>query len=109
MRHRIRLKGGWRLSGEERTCVRACIRTTLGKPRYTGRVDVFIVGDGEIRRINRNTRGRDKPTDVLSFPAVDFPAGEVPVPDPDDGRVFLGDLIISIDRSRVQSWEFGLF
>ncbi len=54
-------------------------------------VAVRVVGNAESRRLNRSWRGQDKPTNVLSFPAVSrgqapFPAGAAPIP--------LGDLVV---------------
>src|SRR5215469_15265117 len=37
--------------------------------RLQGEVNVRITSDREMRRLNREFRGKDKPTDVLSFPA----------------------------------------
>ncbi len=54
--------------------------------------DVLITGDAELRKLNREYRGKDYATDVLSFP------GEAP---------HLGDLAISIARARAQACEFG--
>jgi len=54
----------------------------------------LIAGDAELRRLNRDFRGKDYPTDVLSFPAE--PAG-----------AFLGDIAISLGRARAQAREFG--
>ena len=36
-----------------------------------GEVNVLVTGDAEVRRLNRRFRRKDKPTDVLSFPAID--------------------------------------
>ncbi len=36
-----------------------------------GDVNVLVTGDPELRRLNRQFRRKDKPTDVLSFPAID--------------------------------------
>ena len=55
--------------------------------------DVLITGDAELRRLNREYRGKDYATDVLSFPS-DLPP-------------HLGDLAISADRARAQAREFG--
>jgi probable rRNA maturation factor len=52
-----------------------------------------------VRGYNRRFRGVDAPTDVLSFPAAAPPAG---------GGAFLGDLLISRDRARVQARRAGL-
>ncbi|MBA2504365.1 MAG: rRNA maturation RNase YbeY [Thermoleophilaceae bacterium] len=51
-----------------------------------GHVAIALIGSAEIRRLNRNHRSRDKPTDVLSFP-VD---GVGPVAGPRE----LGDVVI---------------
>ena len=50
----------------------------------SGKVDVLVTGDAELRRLNRRFRRKDKPTDVLSFPAV-----------PGIDRDFAGDVAIS--------------
>jgi probable rRNA maturation factor len=56
--------------------------------------DCLITGDADLRRLNRQFRGLDYATDVLSFPAAP------PAP-------HLGDLAISLGRARVQAREFG--
>jgi len=38
--------------------------------RVSGEVNVLITGDAEVRRLNRSFRHKNKPTDVLSFPAT---------------------------------------
>lgn len=59
--------------------------------------DCLITGDAEMRRLNREFRGKDEFTDVLSFPAAS------------NGRAAsrLGDLAISTARARAQAKEFG--
>ena len=51
---------------------------------------VRFVGDREMRRVNRQFRGKDKPTDVLSFPG-------------EEGH--LGDILISVPTARRQAAE----
>lgn len=52
--------------------------TALGR-RASGReIGVSVVGPTESRRLNAQYRGRDKPTNVLSFPAAGVPAAGVP-------------------------------
>jgi probable rRNA maturation factor len=61
-------------------------------------VSVLLTGDEQIRRLNRIYRGKNKATDVLSFPA----AG------PQNGHVHLaGDLAISVETALRQAAEFG--
>ena len=59
--------------------------------------DTLITGDAELRRLNREFRGADYPTDVLSFPAGQGSAGPPS----------LGDIAISLGRARAQAREFG--
>jgi probable rRNA maturation factor len=65
-------------------------------------LSVCIVGDDEMRRLNREHRGLDEVTDVLSFP-VD---GLDPLP-PDMERE-LGDVVIGIAQARRQAAEAGV-
>ena len=44
-----------------------------------GEPDVLITGDAEIRRLNRQFRHKDKPTDVLSFPTSNGSAGDIAI------------------------------
>lgn len=57
---------------------------------------VRFVGDRAIRRINRDYRGIDRATDVLSFPGQDGPEGR-----------HLGDVAISVPTARRQAAERG--
>ena len=64
--------------------------------------------DGEtIREINKEHRGIDSETDVLSFPLWDRRAGEEPFVNPDTDAIMLGDIIISIPRMKEQAEEYG--
>ena len=58
--------------------------------------DCLITTDAELHRLNRDFRGKDSATDVLSFP-VSNPRGEVS----------LGDIAISHHRARSQARDFG--
>lgn len=57
---------------------------------------VRFTGDRAVRRLNRDFRGHDRPTDVLSFPGEEGP----------DGR-HLGDVVISVPAARRQAAERG--
>jgi len=68
-------------------------------------VSLVITDDDEVQQLNREYRGVDKPTDVLSFPQ-DEGVGESfplvgPVPRP------LGDIVISGERVRAQAADYG--
>lgn len=62
-------------------------------------VSVSFVDKEEIRELNREYRGVDRETDVLSFPMEDeFLVG---------GPILLGDIIISLEKALEQSIDFG--
>lgn len=69
----------------------------------------FTFTDNEgIREINRDYRDIDRPTDVLSFPMLEFGDEEEDAEfETEDGLVMLGDIVISIERAREQAEEFG--
>jgi probable rRNA maturation factor len=64
--------------------------------RLRGQVSVLLTTDRNIRRLNRQFRGKDKATDVLSFPAGEAVAGEV-----------AGDLAVSVPTALRQAREQG--
>ena len=55
-----------------------------------------------VRRLNRDYRHKDKPTNVLSFPAVDA-AGQ-----PDDEPRWLGDVVLAAEVVRAEAEEAGI-
>ena len=64
-------------------------------------LEVSFVDDAAIAALNQAHRGKDGPTDVLSFPApADFPR-------PPGAPRPLGDLVVSIDRAMAQAEEYG--
>lgn len=69
----------------------------------------FTFTDNEnIQEINRDYRGIDRPTDVLSFPMLEFDADEIDADyETEYGYVLLGDIVISVERAREQADEFG--
>ena len=60
---------------------------------------IALVDNDRIQGLNRDFLGHDEPTDVLSFPADE--------PDPDTGRRYLGDVVISSVRAAEQALERG--
>ena len=71
-------------------------RTAIG---LSGQVDVLLTSDAELKRLNRTFRGKNKATDVLSFPADPFPG--LPLE-----AQHAGDLAISLDTAAVQATRF---
>jgi probable rRNA maturation factor len=61
-----------------------------------GRVDVLVTSSAEMKSLNRRFRKRDKPTDVLSFPA-----------DPDAPKQFAGEIAISAELASHNARHLG--
>ncbi|MEE1332995.1 MAG: rRNA maturation RNase YbeY, partial [Erysipelotrichaceae bacterium] len=67
----------------------------------TCEISVTFVRSASIHKINRDYRGIDRPTDVISFAINDSPDLI------DDGEKDLGDLFININYARRQAKEYG--
>jgi len=83
---------------------------------YEVEINLILTSNEEIARINKEFRGIDTPTDVLSFPLIDFirPADftgieeqEVDSFNPETGELMLGDIIISEAKVVEQALEYG--
>lgn len=83
---------------------------------YEAEVNVILTDDEAIREINREHRGIDVPTDVLSFPMVDygtpsdFDHVEEAAEDyfnPETGELVLGDVVVSVDKVEEQAEKYG--
>lgn len=66
-------------------------------------ISVTFVGLDEIHELNKQYRGVDKPTDVLSFPQFDDLEEEIP----EVCEICLGDVVICEQKAREQAEEFG--
>ena len=66
-------------------------------------ISVSFVDMDEIHVLNREYRGVDRATDVLSFPM--FEPGEIELLE--DGETELGDVVICREKAREQAEEFG--
>ena len=74
-------------------------------------VEILLTDDETIHAINREHRGVDRATDVLSFPMNELTPGDY---DPDACEydyerecILLGDMVISMERCAAQAEEFG--
>jgi probable rRNA maturation factor len=75
-----------KLEAQVRRAARAALRTA--KPKHGGgRMTVRLSGDRDVRRLNHDFRGKDKPTNVLSFPSGDTVGPR--------GALLLGDIVIA--------------
>ena len=69
-------------------------------------VSITVTDDARIHALNRQYRGIDRPTDVLSFAFNESDEPEI-IFDDEDHIDTLGDIIVSIDRARAQAVEYG--
>ena len=82
---------------------------------YEAQVELLLTTDEEIHAMNREHRGIDRATDVLSFPMLDLKtpgdlSGVENMPDafdPESGELMLGDIVISKDKVIAQAEEYG--
>lgn len=88
--------------------VRQLVEKTIEIEQLSGDIEVSIsfVDKERIRTLNREYRGRDMPTDVLSFALNEQGEGELQV-HVDDLPNVLGDVIISVDHIYEQAKEYG--
>lgn len=80
-------------------------------------ISLLFVDNKEIREINRDNRGIDNATDVLSFPMLEYPKNKVFKDVYKDNKfsevyldgdeLVLGDMVLSLERAKEQSIEFN--
>lgn len=83
---------------------------------YEVQVNIILTTDEEIHKINLEQRNVDAPTDVLSFPMIEYayPADFTVLEsdsmdnfDPDTGELILGDIVISVDKVIEQAEKYN--
>lgn len=70
-------------------------------------VAVRLTDDAEVQRLNRDFRGKDKPTNVLSFPQVQVDLLES-LDNSDDGEILLGDIVLARETCAREAEEKGV-
>ena len=82
---------------------------------YEAQVNLLLTTNEQIHEMNRQFRGIDRPTDVLSFPMLeyaepgdfDFLEEREDCFDPESGELVLGDIVISKEKVLEQAEAFG--
>ncbi len=69
----------------KKAAIKRWVAAALAEQKQTAEMCIRVVGDGESQALNSQYRGKDKPTNVLSFPCELPPGVDLPV---------LGDLVI---------------
>ena len=68
-------------------------------------ISVTFTDNEQIHALNKEYRGKDAPTDVLSFPM--FENGEIEYDDESDEPCAIGDIVISLEKAVSQAEEYG--
>jgi probable rRNA maturation factor len=97
----VRVESAYRKLVDKSQLRQAAIQTLLQQHTDDGLLTIVITGDDFIRTLNRDYRGIDAPTDVLSFAATG-PTDKEFV-DASDEAAYLGDVIISYPRAAAQA------
>jgi probable rRNA maturation factor len=89
------------LTKKEAKLIKKAVNTVLKAENFgkAAEVSVTVVDDESIHVMNRESRGVDRPTDVLSFPVFDEDFGV--------GLSVLGDIVISYETAVRQANEYG--
>lgn len=82
---------------------------------YEAEVNLLLTMNAEIQEMNREFRQIDRPTDVLSFPMIDYEeAGNFDFLEtadeyfhPESGELMMGDIVISKEKVIAQAEEYG--
>ena len=104
--------GPWaeKIAGVEERCQRvAAIALSTGAalledlPLERAELSLVLADDAMVQELNRQYRGQDKPTNVLSFAALD----DEDAPEPTDGPLLLGDVIIAYETTAAEAEAEG--
>ena len=71
-------------------------------------ISVRLAGDDEVRTLNAQYRGKDTPTNVLSFPMIQPDLLETVTQNSDDGEVLLGDIVLAYGVCAAEAAEKGV-
>jgi len=92
---------------EDRCCLVAAVAlgaaaSTVDLPAARLEVSILLTDDAQVQELNRDYRQQDKPTNVLSFAALDEDS-----PLPPDGPILLGDVIVAYQTTEREARDEG--
>lgn len=93
---------GWKTLPEARTTARSAAKAALTFEKRKGGATVLLTDDATMRRLNASFRGKDKPTNVLSFPAAPPPADIKSAE-----SLFLGDVALGYETCAAEALAEG--
>ena len=94
------------LRGVIRRAINAALK--YEKTPFDAEISVTLTDNTGIHELNRDFRGIDRPTDVLSFPLFDgeFPEEEETDEDGEKHKLPLGDIVVSMEKALEQATEY---
>lgn len=120
MTYEIEYEAGIKLDVPYRVIIERVIDQAMDQEEcpYEAEISVTLTDNEGIREINREFRGIDSETDVLSFPMVQYPAPSdfdlleddslaCECFNPETGELLLGDIIISVEKVLEQAEKYG--
>ena len=99
------------INAAHRGLIRRVINAALKYEKfpYNAEISVTITDNASIHEMNKEHRGVDRPTDVLSFPL--YEADEIDEmyesEEASDEPIALGDIVISLEKAEEQAREYG--
>jgi len=96
------------LTKEQEKLIQDLLQTAASEEKIKegAELSVTFVDNEAIQKINRDYRGKDAPTDVISFALEEMSEEEIEIIGADLPRI-LGDIIISIPKAKEQAKEYG--
>ncbi len=108
---KIYFKGGFLYRKSIKKALETALNT-LGQHSEQLEMAISFVDDATIKTLNLQKRNVDGITDVLSFPAIEASRSVIDLSNfpldvnPEDGRLFLGDVVICTKRAKQQAEEY---
>jgi probable rRNA maturation factor len=92
---------GWRAMGDVESLARGAVEAALAtEPPQAKQIEIGVrfADDATVQVLNRDYRGKDKPTNILSFPIEDAPSAP-------DAPLLLGDLVLAFETTSREAQE----
>ncbi len=102
-----------KISRETLKLIEKAAKLCVKKEKFSHPCEAYITltDNSDIQKMNEEYRGIDRPTDVLSFPMIEYSDGEPQIlpgdVDPETQRVSLGDIVISVEKAIEQAESYG--
>ncbi|WP_088809007.1 MULTISPECIES: rRNA maturation RNase YbeY [Listeria] len=97
------------VSEKEQAFIRDILNFSVDYLKLEGMIEmsVTLTDNPRIQEINREYRGKDQPTDVISFALEELGEDEMEIMSEEELPRNIGDIIISIERAKEQADEYG--